>query len=107
MMNEKDLIYDVIMTVHNNKEKSYKRIVNIILSKYQQEFRNRNFMLDLSDIPITNITQGFFKYNPFQFSFDKRDIKTRQLLYDETEKILTPSDNELISIGTGYIGKEC
>lgn len=103
-MNEKELIYDVLMLAHDNRDKSYKKIVNIILSKYQQEFRDPEFFVDLSNITITDTTWLFLKYSPFQFSFNSDDIHNRRELYNQIQKIITPNDNELISIGTGYIG---
>jgi len=104
-MNEKQLIYDIVMLVHSNKSLSYKKLVNMILDKYQKEFRDRDFFLNLENISISEIINVFLKYCPFQFSFNPNDIHNRHVIYDDIQTILTPNDNELISIGSGYIGK--
>ena len=104
MMNVKKLIYDVIMMTHNSNL-SYKRLATDIMTKYQIEFRERDFFIDLRNIPITETTKSFLKYCPFQFSSDEDGLDIRHRLYDICQTILTPNDNELISIGSGYIGK--
>lgn len=104
-MNEKQLIYDIVMLTHENKTLSYKKLVNMILDKYQKQFRDRDFFLNLQDVSISEIINVFLKYCPFQFSFNSDDIHNRHKLYDDIQTILTPNDNELISIGSGYIGK--
>lgn len=98
----KKVIYDIEMLVHNNKHLSYKKLVNLILDRHQQEFRDRDFFIKLDAMNET--ISNFLYYNPFQFSFND-ELETRHSLYDKIQTILTPNDNELISIGTGFIGK--
>lgn len=102
----KNLIYDVLMYAHENKNISYRKIAHDILDKYQKEFRDRDFVVDFNGIDITKKhLWPFLKYSPFQHVLKSEDRENRYYLYDDIQTILTPNDNELISIGSGYIGQ--
>lgn len=101
----KDLIHDIVLYAHTHKNLSYRKIAHDILEKYQAEFRDRDFVVNLEGIDITKKhLWPFLKYSPFQHVLDSKDLDNRYPLYDDIKSILTPNDNELISIGSGYIG---
>jgi len=102
-----DIVKDIILTVRKNKILSYKKLVNVILTKYKEQFLQRDFYIDLSNVNKESyLLYEFLKFNPFQFSFNK-NINNRRHLWDDVQKILTPNENELISIGTGCIDEGC
>lgn len=103
MTKEQQIVYDISLLLHDNKHLSYRKLAHIILDNYQHEFRDREFFLNF-DV-VNDSIRNFIQYSPFQFSFNKDDIQIRHELYDKVQTILTPNDNELISIGSGFIGQ--
>ena len=100
------MIHDVVMYAHTHKHLSYRKIAHDILDKYQREFRDRDFVVNLQGIDITKKhVWPFLKYSPFQHVLLEKDVENRYPLYNDIQSILTPNDNELISIGSGYIGQ--
>lgn len=107
-MNGSDLIIkDLLVTAESNKNVSYKNLVNLILKKFKSDFLERDFYIDLSTVNRkSHLLFEFLKYSPFQFSFNN-NLENRRKLWDDIQKILTPNENELISIGTGCIDENC